>query len=138
MTHEPEVYGPVVEAIADISLSCHKLFSSNAELTESLTGTLEGLIDANQRHLHTIGVSHEAIESVVRIAKGFGLHAKLTGAGGGGCVITMLPPSLSEVTLRGFIQALDAASLGASFETEIGCPGASSHPGKLCDVLPAL
>ena len=39
-----------------------------------------------------MGVSHPAIEAVCRITADCGLHSKLTGAGGGGCVLTLYSP----------------------------------------------
>jgi len=53
---------------------------------------LEGLIDENQAILRDrLGVSHPAIDRVVAIAQEHGLHAKLTGAGCGGCVFVLVP-----------------------------------------------
>ena len=45
----------------------------------------------NQYLLGAIGVSHPAIEDVCLITKQHGFTTKLTGAGGGGCVFTLLP-----------------------------------------------
>lgn len=41
----------------------------------------------NQSLLQVLGAGHEKIDEVVKIAKNNGCSAKLTGAGGGGCVI---------------------------------------------------
>jgi mevalonate kinase len=40
----------------------------------------------NQNVLRTLGVSCDAIDRIVSIVSSFGLAAKLTGGGGGGCV----------------------------------------------------
>lgn len=55
--------------------------------------TLENLIDDNHSHLVTLGVGHAALEVVRRttMEQPWGLHTKLTGAGGGGCAVTIIP-----------------------------------------------
>jgi mevalonate kinase len=49
------------------------------------------MIDVNHSLISCLGINHEAIESVVAITKKYGLHSKLTGSGGGGCLITFIP-----------------------------------------------
>lgn len=44
----------------------------------------------NQHLLQVLGAGHEKIDEVVKIAKNHGCSAKLTGAGGGGCVIVRM------------------------------------------------
>lgn len=44
----------------------------------------------NQQLLNFIGVNHPAIDNVCHITAKYGFHSKLTGAGGGGCVLTLL------------------------------------------------
>lgn len=48
----------------------------------------------NQHLLNVLGAGHESIDQVVKIAKSYGHSAKLTGAGGGGCVIIHLTPGM--------------------------------------------
>ncbi len=49
------------------------------------------LMDRNQELLRIIGVSHEKLEELILVAKRAGaLGAKLTGAGGGGCMIALV------------------------------------------------
>lgn len=45
--------------------------------------------------LTELGVGHAVLDNVCKITAQFGLHSKLTGAGGGGCALTLL--SNSEV-----------------------------------------
>uniref|UniRef100_A0A4W4E5K6 GHMP kinase C-terminal domain-containing protein n=1 Tax=Electrophorus electricus TaxID=8005 RepID=A0A4W4E5K6_ELEEL len=96
--------------------------------------TLEELMDINQHHLSVMGVGHPALDTLCRLTLAHGLHSKLTGAGGGGCGITLLRPG---------IEALWLALLEAGFEcweTSIGGPGvllhcATSLPQGVLDVL---
>lgn len=55
---------------------------------------LEELVQMNQGLLQGIGVSHLSIESIYQITAAYRLQSKLTGAGGGGCVLTLLPYSI--------------------------------------------
>jgi len=56
------------------------------------------LMDVNHGALATIGVSTEALDRACYVARDFGaLGAKLTGAGGGGCVVALLPDEGSDV-----------------------------------------
>ena len=50
------------------------------------------LLTFNQHLLEALGVSHASIEEVCVLAKSAGLSAKLTGGGGGGCVLALIPP----------------------------------------------
>jgi len=55
---------------------------------------LEELVEMNQGLLQGIGVSHLSIESICHVTSAYRLQSKLTGAGGGGCVLTLLPHSI--------------------------------------------
>lgn len=60
---------------------------------------MQELFTLNQHLLDTLGVGHPALERVCSIAQQFGLAAKLTGAGGGGCAIALVPPGTNNVRL---------------------------------------
>ncbi|KAG6434158.1 hypothetical protein SASPL_105780 [Salvia splendens] len=49
------------------------------------------LMEMNQGLLQCMGVSHATIETVIKTTLKYKLATKLTGAGGGGCVVTLLP-----------------------------------------------
>lgn len=48
-------------------------------------------MDTNHHLLCALQVSHPTLDFVYSCSKGFGFPCKLTGAGGGGCAITILP-----------------------------------------------
>ena len=54
------------------------------------------LISMNQGLLNAVGVGHEKIDAVCNICSQFGAASKLTGAGGGGCVLSLLPRDISK------------------------------------------
>lgn len=51
------------------------------------------MIRENHQHLRDLEVSHASLEMIVAAtaAEPFGLATKLTGAGGGGCAVTLIP-----------------------------------------------
>jgi len=53
----------------------------------------KALIDENHTHLVSLGVSHPSLEAIkAKTARSpYELHTKLTGAGGGGCAVTLVP-----------------------------------------------
>ncbi|XP_059650296.1 mevalonate kinase-like [Cornus florida] len=60
---------------------------------------LEELMEMNQGLLQCMGVSHSSIETVLRTTLKYKLVTKLTGASGGGCVLTLLPTRIHFIIL---------------------------------------
>uniref|UniRef100_A0A3Q2PIL2 GHMP kinase C-terminal domain-containing protein n=1 Tax=Fundulus heteroclitus TaxID=8078 RepID=A0A3Q2PIL2_FUNHE len=77
------------------------------------------LIDINQHHLNVMGVGHPSLDTLCQVTAARGLHSKLTGAGGGGCGITLLRPGATVKDLRDC--DFDC------WETSIGGPGVQQH-----------
>ncbi|XP_061348483.1 mevalonate kinase isoform X1 [Gastrolobium bilobum] len=69
---------------------------------------IEELMEMNQGLLQCMGVSHAAIETVLRTTLKYKLASKLTGAGGGGCVLTLLPTLLSGTVVDKVIAELES------------------------------
>lgn len=69
---------------------------------------VQGLIDENHSHLRTLEVSHASLEAIRAKTGGdpYRLHTKLTGAGGGGCAVTLVPDSACPVAFILRIQLL--------------------------------
>lgn len=68
--------------------------------------TLGGLADINHALLCAVGVSHEALERLVSEARKAGaLGAKLTGAGGGGCMIALTEPDKLDIVAEAIQRA---------------------------------
>ena len=81
----PGVTAHILTAIDGIAAEAKRLLESNENITEQLGQ----LISINQGLLNSVGVGHEKLDTVARIAKDIG-WTKLTGAGGGGCALTLL------------------------------------------------
>jgi mevalonate kinase len=78
--------GHARETIADIG----NIALEGAKALEKGDLTKVGeLMDLNHRRLASLGVSHPRLEKLVKIVAPFSMGAKLTGAGGGGCMIAL-------------------------------------------------
>lgn len=124
----PSIMIPVLDSVDAVSCTCEKVLS---EMTrEPITGehynTLEELIDINQHHLNVMGVGHPALDTLCRITLARGLHSKLTGAGGGGCGITLLRPETDSSVIHTTVQDLRDCGFDC-WETSIGGPGVQQH-----------
>ncbi|XP_023269254.1 mevalonate kinase isoform X2 [Seriola lalandi dorsalis] len=124
----PSIMTPVLDSVDAVSCTCEKVLS---EMTsEPITGEhyniLEELIDINQHHLNVMGVGHPALDTLCRVTLTRGLHSKLTGAGGGGCGITLLRPETDSVVVQSTVQDLRDCGFDC-WETSIGGPGVQQH-----------
>ncbi|KAM5312478.1 mevalonate kinase isoform 2-T2 [Glossophaga mutica] len=93
---------------------------------------LKELIDMNQHHLNALGVGHSSLDQLCQVTMAHGLHSKLTGAGGGGCGITLLRPDLEVPEVEAMKQALTGCGFDC-WETSIGAPGISIHSAASLD-----
>lgn len=89
---------------------------------------LQALVDLNQHLLRTIGVGHTALDEVCAIASSHKAHAKLTGAGGGGCAFVVLPQGIEKAELGVMTAAFEAKGFEV-WETTVGGHGVCGHPG---------
>lgn len=133
-----EIMEPVMESIEAVTLKCQvtcKELSEKPENTTELYSILEGLIDVNQSHLSVLGVSHPLIDQICNLCSKKNLHAKLTGAGGGGCVLCLINPEIPKSVMTELkIELTDLRFV--CLETSIGCVGLRRHfelPGKFTE-----
>ncbi|DBA01000.1 TPA: hypothetical protein N0F65_006261 [Lagenidium giganteum] len=82
--------------IEDIATS----FIGLGEQSELSVEKLGALLEENHAILNSLNVGHERLEAVAEICKRYGAYTKLTGAGGGGCAITLLPDDLPAEQLE--------------------------------------
>ena len=71
-----------------------RLLDSNRELGKRMT--------QNQEYLETIGVSNEKLREMIRIGQKASFGTKITGAGGGGCIIALTDELNLENTINRF------------------------------------
>lgn len=83
---EPEKIDRIFQAITKIVLDAKK------EMKEKDWERVGLLMDFNQEYLRDLGVSTEKLEAMITAAKRAGAYgAKLSGAGGGDCMIALVP-----------------------------------------------
>ncbi|KHG18005.1 hypothetical protein F383_21911 [Gossypium arboreum] len=108
-SRHPDAMCSVLNAIEAISDEWSTIIQSHAVDDLYLSANEEKLgelMEMNQGLLLSIGVSHASIENVLQTSMKYKLASKLTGAGGGGCVLTLLPTRiLFTVLLNLFIYA---------------------------------
>ncbi|KAM4578430.1 mevalonate kinase isoform 2-T2 [Fundulus diaphanus] len=124
----PSIMMPVLDSVDAVSCTCEKVLT---EMTcEPITGEhyniLEELIDINQHHLNVMGVGHPSLDTLCQVTAARGLHSKLTGAGGGGCGITLLRPETDSTTVQETVKDLRDCDFDC-WETSIGGPGVQQH-----------
>ncbi|KAL8293719.1 hypothetical protein RQP46_000420 [Phenoliferia psychrophenolica] len=121
---DPDLVNPILQSIQAISDEARRCLSDSDMERAMQFSTLEKLIDANHDHLVSLGVGHPALEAVKAKAgeHAWGLHTKLTGAGGGGCAVTIIPDDFEEASLDSLKAAL-AADGFETYETTVGGSG---------------
>ncbi len=71
-------------------------------LKNNNTMELGNKIRENQEYLETIGISNEKLRKMIQIGQNKSFGAKITGAGGGGCIIALTDESNLEQTMNQF------------------------------------
>lgn len=136
----PAIMNPVLDSIDAISQECQSVLEAMpTNPSPEYYPVLEELFDINQHHLNVIGVGHPSLDRLCRVTASHGLHSKLTGAGGGGCGITLLPPDATPLAVEAAKRDLCACGFEC-WETDIGAPGVTLHSSSAlnAEVLHAL
>ncbi|KAF6278183.1 mevalonate kinase [Rhinolophus ferrumequinum] len=129
----PGIVAPLLTSIDAISVECERVLGEMAAAPgPEHYLVLEELIDMNQHHLNALGVGHASLDRLCQVARAHGLHSKLTGAGGGGCGITLLRPDLEGPEVEATKQELTRDGFDC-WETSIGAPGVSVHSAASVD-----
>ncbi|KAI9814123.1 MAG: Mevalonate kinase [Thelocarpon impressellum] len=121
----PAVAEMMLDAIDKVTVSANDLISSADYDPEDPASIqhLGELIRINHGLLVSLGVSHPKLERIRELVDHAGIGwTKLTGAGGGGCAITLLKPEMEPATLRRLNAELDTEGF-ERYETMLGGDG---------------
>jgi len=110
----PDLVGPIFQAIGAISIRAVAL------IREQRLEELGELMNINHGLLEAVGVGTRELSELVYAARGAGcaFGAKLTGAGGGGCMIALPSPNGSAALITALRQAK-----GTAFSVKTGSEG---------------
>ena len=91
---------------------------ANDVINVAVANRLGDLMNMNHALLEVLGVGHPQLSRLVLAARAAGAYgAKLTGAGGGGCMISICPKHLKG-RVTGAIEACDSRAFSTSIDTE--------------------
>ncbi|WVZ94425.1 hypothetical protein U9M48_040318 [Paspalum notatum var. saurae] len=124
-SRHPEAMASVFHAVNSISEELSSIVELAAEDEIAITSKedkLSELMEMNQGLLQSMGVSHSSIETVLRTTLKYNLVSKLTGAGGGGCVLTLIPMLLANIVLDKVTTELESHGFRC-FKVEVGGQG---------------
>jgi mevalonate kinase len=106
----PEIVDPILNAIEGVSLSAIHHLNNPKELGRYM--------DMNHALLEALGVGHPQLSKIVLAARAEGAYgAKITGAGGGGCMVALCPKHLKQ-RVANAIDACDARAIVTGIDTE--------------------
>jgi len=121
---EPELINGLLASIQSISDEARRCLADPDLSREQLLSAISALIEENHAHLTTMGVSHPSLEAIKAKTKSspYGLSTKLTGAGGGGCAVTLVPDGFQESILRDLVVVLGSDNFD-TYLTSVGGSG---------------
>lgn len=123
----PEVTEAVLDAIDKVTRSAHELVNSDGDdsstAPDEVVEKLGNLIRINHGLLVSLGVSHPRLERIRELVDFASIGwTKLTGAGGGGCAMTLLRPDVETAAINKLEDSL-AEEGYAKYETTLGGDG---------------
>ncbi|CAM0884974.1 unnamed protein product [Alopecurus aequalis] len=125
VSRHPDAMASVISAVNSISEELSSIVELEAVDEVAIIAKeekLAELMEMNQGLLQCMGVSHCAIETVLRTTLKYNLVSKLTGAGGGGCVLTLIPTLLSKLVLEKTTAELESHGFRC-FKVKVGGRG---------------
>ncbi|XP_059616731.1 uncharacterized protein LOC132261780 [Phlebotomus argentipes] len=91
-SRHPKLVDSILEAMKHLVEDAVDILEHITHITDTENfQKLENLVSMNNNLLRSLGVSHPALEKIFMIAEKYGFHAKLSGAGGGGFAMILLP-----------------------------------------------
>ncbi|KAB8337077.1 hypothetical protein FH972_021381 [Carpinus fangiana] len=127
---QPAVADLLLDAIDKVTEAAHQLMTAPDfdPTDERSIASLGELVRANHGMLVALGVSHPRLERIKQLVDEAGLGwTKLTGAGGGGCVITLLANHINGDGLAQLMESLAGEGF-LQYSTLLGARGLGVEP----------
>ncbi|MFZ0004829.1 MAG: mevalonate kinase [Methanoregula sp.] len=106
----PEIVNPILDAIEGVSLAAIHHLANHRELGRYM--------NMNHALLEALGVGHPQLSRLVLAARSAGAFgAKITGAGGGGCMVALCAKPIRHRVAQA-IQSCDARAIVTGIDTE--------------------
>lgn len=122
----PEITETILDGIGKLATSALELISSAdfpGPVTSDTLGCLGDFIGINHGFLVSLGVSHPRLERIRELVDYAHLGwTKLTGAGGGGCAITLFRPDIEDHIIEELERKFTAEGF-RKYETILGADG---------------
>ncbi|MCK9298434.1 MAG: mevalonate kinase [Methanoculleus sp.] len=107
---QPGVANPILDAIGAVTLAALHNISNPKELGQYM--------DINHALLEALGVGHPVSSKLALAARASGAYgAKITGAGGGGCIIALCPRR-AKSRVAGAIEACEGKAIITTIDTD--------------------
>ena len=108
--HNPQIVDPILDAIEGVSLAAIHHLANHRELGRYM--------NMNHALLDALGVGHPQLSKLVLAARSAGAFgAKLTGAGGGGCMVALCAKPVRHRVAHA-IESCDARAIVTGIDTE--------------------
>lgn len=126
----PNIVGPILDAMGNVCSTAYQLMIRPV-FDEECKAKLKDLASLNHGLLVALGVSHPSLEEIKMIADRENIGVtKLTGAGGGGCAITLVNEDIEEDKIQQVILTYKEKGFEC-YETSLGGKGVGAL--FLCD-----
>lgn len=128
VTRSPKIAKPILTSMGHIATRGALVLSQIDKDDDKYDELLE-LVRINHGLLVSLGVSHPGLELVKSLSDSLGVGStKLTGAGGGGCSLTLLKKDASNEQIQKFKTILESTHKYETFNTPLGGIGCSFIP----------
>ncbi|CDK27913.1 unnamed protein product [Kuraishia capsulata CBS 1993] len=118
----PVTLGSILDAMESLTREAYNLML-RPFFDESAKSKLRELVRINHGLLVALGVSHPSLEKIKQFSDELAVgETKLTGAGGGGCAITLLKDSVEHSKIAKLVEMFEEANFEC-YETMLGGKG---------------
>lgn len=131
VTRHPNIAKPILTAMGQLAVRGAELLNS---LNDENHPELIELVRVNHGLLISLGVSHPGLEMIRYLSDTLDVGStKLTGAGGGGCALTILKKDANESAVSTFKNTLKSEHGYEIYQTDLGGIGCSVLPREAID-----